>query len=633
MVPLVLSPVDLPIPMESQDRSSFVSTTSIKTSPNTIHKLVLRVRALTLELLPVQVSVDSLKDPTSRIISKSVVNAYAAAAGDFLEALPFALLRAQRTFVRDAMNNIADWDENMGRATACEVLARRIVHNIGPDRLNSVMSTRYRYLEADGDPSNPSSALEYAVDRRCTIFLSSNESQLVMKSLWDGHLVQKYNKNDDIDYVPFEEVRKHGFWGHIEPSRLSVPRYQNMFRICIWLFFLLTYSQAVRQPLARLDPRRQSMDVWEYILYIMSFAFTFEEVYKAWIGLYMNIHLFTWRAVLINFWTSISIITLALLMTAFGLRVAGIFTEDADGALHLRSFQVLSCVAPLICDHPSSQCRVPDILTELITVFDGVKYIGTMQICVGSMLQESTIFFALLALLFAGFLQAMIALDASDGETERGTVLINSLIQALLQSPDFEKPGTNTFGLILYYFWNFANTVILLNILVSLFASAYQTVVDDAEAEYLAFFANKTVALIRAPDQYVYPPPFNFIEILFVIPFEPLLSQKNYAKLNRYVMIVIFFLPLCVLAFFESLDKKSGYLRNWFGDSGLDELTAETLNPTMDDEDGLEISKVRFKDLIKDFPNTSLSSDETLLQEIRTLQRRVEELAAKIAAN
>jgi hypothetical protein len=44
--------------------------------------------------------------------------------------------------------------------------------------------------------------------------------------------------------------------------------------------------------------------------------------------------------------------------------------------------------------------------------------------------------------------------------------------------------------------------------------------VDDAEAQYLAFFAGKTVGMIRAPDSYVYPAPFNIIEVFFVAPWE-----------------------------------------------------------------------------------------------------------------
>ena len=49
-------------------------------------------------------------------------------------------------------------------AIACEVLARQIVHNIPEDRLTSVMSTRYRNLDADGDSSDFTSALELAID-------------------------------------------------------------------------------------------------------------------------------------------------------------------------------------------------------------------------------------------------------------------------------------------------------------------------------------------------------------------------------------------------------------------------------------------------------------------------------------
>lgn len=44
--------------------------------------------------------------------------------------------------------------------------------------------------------------------------------------------------------------------------------------------------------------------------------------------------------------------------------------------------------------------------------------------------------------------------------------------------------------------------------------------VEDAEAQYLAFFASKTVVMIRAPDSYVYPAPFNLIELVFIAPFE-----------------------------------------------------------------------------------------------------------------
>lgn len=64
----------------------------------------------------------------------------------------------------EANHNPADYGENYGRAIACEVLARRVVHLSPPDRLNDIMSTRFCFLEWDGDNSDLSTALELAID-------------------------------------------------------------------------------------------------------------------------------------------------------------------------------------------------------------------------------------------------------------------------------------------------------------------------------------------------------------------------------------------------------------------------------------------------------------------------------------
>lgn len=63
-------------------------------------------------------------------------------------------------------------------------------------------------------------------------------------------------------------------------------------------------------------------------------------------------------------------------------------------------------------------------------------------------------------------------------------------------SPDFDSPSDRfgyPFGLIIYYTWNFLSTIILVNVLIALFGSAYSDVTDNATDEYLAFFAHKTI--------------------------------------------------------------------------------------------------------------------------------------------
>ncbi|TFK43743.1 calcium activated cation channel [Crucibulum laeve] len=603
------------------DNASLMSVRSVKPSPDTLTKLVRRLRSLTLTLLPVEVDPDSINDPTSRIITPQVISAYRAAAGDFIEALPYALLRARAEFIWDANHNPADYGENLGRAVACEVLARRIVHLAPPDRLTAIMSTRYQHRQIDGDESDLASALEMAIDQHCAIFLSSSESQEVVSALWNGDLIQKNNDDHDIDYVHYSETREHTFWGHLDASRLSVPRYQNIFRIIVWLVFLVVYSQAVREPLDRLDKYHNTLDEWEIVLYVLSLSFIVEDMHK----FITLLRFVTWRA--FTFWNVISLITDTLLLTAFILRVIG-FTAHGEQVdyMRLRSFQVLSFVSPFIW-------------MKLITVFDGYKYIGTMQICVARMLKESGIFFALLSVLAIGFGQGLYALDAADGSTEKPSAVVNVLVQALLQAPNYEKFSQNPAGLLLYYLWNTVTAIVLLNVLISLFSSAYSDVVDDAEAQYLAFFAGKTVGMIRAPDSFVYPAPFNLIEVLFIAPFEFFphwrLSDKHYAQFNRYAMGTIFFLPLSIIALYESTfdGHKNSWLENWFrGDNEGAEDRPENRDPKVDDPscEGLQISKVPFEELIKVFPNTQQSSEATILKEIDQLKQKMDLLLKKL---
>ncbi|KAE9409981.1 hypothetical protein BT96DRAFT_962045 [Gymnopus androsaceus JB14] len=573
----------------------------VKPSPDTITKLVKRLRALTLKLLPVEVEPKQLNEPTSRIITHQVISAFRAAAGDFDETLPYCLLRARAEFKWDADHDAADYDENFGRAIACEVLARRIIHLFPPDRLAAVMSTRYTHRQVDGDESDPSSALEMAIDSHCTIFLSSSECQDVVDSLWMGDLIQKIDDKLNVDYVSYSESRSGGFWDHVDPARLCVPRYQNFFRIAVWLFFLLSYSQAVRQPVERLaDPSyTNEMDAWEITLYILALSTLIEGT------LFFKLMRFvTWRA--FSFWNIVAFITNSLILAAFILRIVGLYDNtDYSQKLRLNSFQVLSFVAPFIC-------------AELITVFDGYKFIGTMQICVARMLQESGIFFALLSVLALGFAQAMYALDAADGTTEPASDVVNALVQALLpsalcRSPDFARYSESPSGLTMYYLWNVVTVVVLLN-------CAYFAVVDDAEAQYLAFFAGKTVGMIRAPDSY-------------------LLSEKRYAQLNRVVMSVLFFIPLTIVAFHETVIKRRqhDWMTNWLrGDNEGDESYPESRDPDVDGPDaaaGLSISKVPFTELIKVFPNTAQSSEALMLSEIKDLRNQLSIVLEKLSEN
>jgi len=239
-------------------------------------------------------------------------------------------------------------------------------------------------------------------------------------------------------------------------------------------------------------------------------------------------------------------------------------------------------------------------------------------------------FFGLLSILGIGFLQGLYALDAADGQIESSTDVMHVMVQSLLQAPNYDKFAGSSAGMTLYYFWNVVTALVLINVLISLFSSAYSDVVDDAEAEYLAFFATKTVSMIRAPDTYVYPAPFNLVEILFIAPFESILGPSIYAKLNRFSMTILFFIPMMVIALYESTPWKKNWLDDFIDGTPLDaDDSPAARDPDVDGEDarnGIVISTVPFSELVKVFPNTHESGEAIIVKEIHELKTQLDAL-------
>ena len=83
--------------------------------------------------------------------------------------------------------------------------------------------------------------------------------------------------------------------------------------------------------------------------------------------------------------------------------------------------------------------------------------------------------------------------------------------------------------------------VILLNVLIALYNSAYEDITQNAIDEYMALFSQKTMQFVRAPDENVFIAPFNLIEMFFLIlPFEWWMDEKRYDKLNDMVRLSLF---------------------------------------------------------------------------------------------
>jgi hypothetical protein len=157
-------------------------------------------------------------------------------------------------------------------------------------------------------------------------------------------------------------------------------------------------------------------------------------------------------------------------------------------------------------------------------------------------------------------------LDQEDGKLDATNFVVQAMINAVMGSPEFDgfDNFAPPFGLILYYIFTFIVIVLLLNILVALYNSAYEDITEHSIDEYMALFAQKTCQFVRAPDENVFIAPFNLIELVFlVIPFEWWMDKDNYERLNDYVMAAIYSPLLLVTAALETrVAHKVQYNRN-----------------------------------------------------------------------
>ncbi|GME87631.1 unnamed protein product [Ambrosiozyma monospora] len=207
----------------------------------------------------------------------------------------------------------------------------------------------------------------------------------------------------------------------------------------------------------------------------------------------------------------------------------------------------------------------PMMWIRLLLFLDVLQFVGAMVVVIRKMMKESIIFFFLLGVIMIGFLQAFLGLDQADGKRELTSFLILNMVQTVLDGPDFDaiERFAYPYGNILYYAYTFIIVTILLNILIALYSQAYSDIVENSTDEYLAQYAAKVLRYVRAPDDKIFCPPLNLIELVLLdLPFKWWLNKYNYNKLNDAVMTVLYSPALLFIANYEvKLAKRVKYNR------------------------------------------------------------------------
>jgi hypothetical protein len=200
---------------------------------------------------------------------------------------------------------------------------------------------------------------------------------------------------------------------------MRVPRYQNAVQIAMSVIFLGLYTGAINTINSSGD-----IDTVEGILYVFTLGFVCDEIAKFWkVGRYY-----------IGFWNVFNSTLYTLLTISFALRMAALgHSTETKRRQHLNelSYNFLAFTAPMFW-------------MRLLLYLDTFRFFGAMLVVLKVMMRESLIFFALLVVVMVGFLQAFVGLDLADSELEDTRFIIQAMLNAIMQSPEFD--GFDNFG-------------------------------------------------------------------------------------------------------------------------------------------------------------------------------------------
>lgn len=501
--------------------------------------IALRLKFQLETVIPCELPEERVTAAHSNVITDAVV-ATAKSAGklndkDYSSCVVYCLLIVKNWFKRQAKLELWDCELHELRAEACEVIAKKIIE--AEDDMTYLMQDillkRYSIV-VDGEDTKPVNAVEKAVDLHAVRVIGSSGYQKCVSYLWRGWLVQ--DDDDPSRFVDYRKKANTDYWTHFDPDRMRVPLYQNAVQIAFSLIFLGLYTGAINT----INPEGD-LDVVEILLYIFTLGFVCDELAKFWkVGRYY-----------IGFWNVFNSTLYMLLTVSFIMRMIALaYPVDTAIRLHYNelSYDFLAFSAPMFW-------------MRLLLYLDGFRFFGAMLVVLKVMMKESLIFFALLIVVLIGFLQAFVGMDSADDNAVTAVGFISTqMLNAIMGSPEFGQWDrfAPPFGLILYYIYNFIIIVILLNVLIALYNSAYEDVTDNAIDEYLALFSQKTLQFVRAPDENVFIAPFNLVEMVCLsLPFEWWMSKAQYARLNDYVMGVLYSPLLLVTAYLETRTARS----------------------------------------------------------------------------
>ncbi|KAH7318396.1 nonselective cation channel [Stachybotrys elegans] len=480
-------------------------------------------------------------------------------------------LRERATMVHQSVN--------IARATLCELVAARVLRRFHEDNVGVAGLPVLASILVEGfDPFQGApvhverpqrqfsgawfrprsgderklTALELAILSEAKTFISSTGCQRVVDAVYHGRIV--YTPVSMVDILPDHYV--HQPVSLYNPSkapllnhhRLIVPRLRNFIGIAQFLVLTTLYV------LTLLHRNSDTLVIYETIFVIYTAGWVVEE--------FADIVEHGWDLHAHSLWSFLDITFTSIFFVYLVARVV----DFASGTIHDGlGLNILCAAAPILLTRVAFNLMPDSILF----------------ISLHAMMRDFMMLTFVAMWCFAGFivaLQWMITTDGTDNAPSWAT------IGKWLLWIWFGLDGTGieesvhfhlVLGPTLMIAFAFLGNTLFLTILVAMLTNTFSKIIAHETAEVHFRRAVLTFAGVKSDAIFAYPPPFNILALLIMVPLKTAVSDKTFHEVHVALVRILNYPVLLLIGLYERQ-------RAWSGEGRHTRWSASRLSPHSD---------------------------------------------------
>ncbi|KAK9769404.1 hypothetical protein AB5N19_06789 [Seiridium cardinale] len=515
--------------------------------PPSVYKSIHRIRRLVIATLDDPYTLNELRGPRLNVvIVRPLVNRLYDPDDP---SLVYCLLANRIQFLREQTNS-SQQTVSTARAALCELVAARVLRRFNDDHAGPIGLLLLAHILVEGfDPFQGAppeieeeyrhpqwpvqrrdgrerklTTLELAIVSESKVFIGSSACQKIIDAVYNGRIV--YTPISFVDILPdhykfrpisLYDARSAPFLPH---TRLSVPRIRAVIELVHFFVLVVLYVLTMT---CRSSPRVSTYE-WIFIVYtagwvVDEFAAVIEH---------------GWQVYTQTLWSFLDI----TFMVIFGAYVVGRSYDISVGSIpNGMGVHILCTAAPVLLTR-SAFALLPD---------------NIVFISIHAMMRDFTVVTFLATWCFTGFLLALMWLNSNASpDFSPGWITVCKWLLWIwfgLDGTGFSRSGDfhPIFGPALMTAFAFLGNTLFVTILVALLTNTFSRIIADAAAEVQFRRTVLTFAGVKSDSIFAYPPPFNLLALLVLLPMKPLITPRLFHTVNVFVIRMLNFPILLVI--------------------------------------------------------------------------------------